>query len=170
MTVGSWKAANFIIPDYAGGDDLFDFRGDDGTTGGDGAATMPPSLYSYGLQDLFGRLEDLLSHSAPAEVLQAIHNAFQNVIEQLPHIDLPNLPDLSHVWHEGGAALPGGEYAGVASQGVEGAPSNPVASSVVASQSPPGFYGSGSGVSGPDQSATGHDSQSKIPYLSHDWW
>src|SRR5262245_23496156 len=119
MTAGSWKSETFTLADDAG-DGLF------GPWGGEGGISTPPAFDGHTLQDLFGRIEDLLSHTVPADVLQAIENAFQNVIDHLQHIDPPpNFPDPDHLWHEGWTAPPTVELGGLLSQGGADGPSTP---------------------------------------------
>ena len=173
MTLGSWKSGAFIIPDDAGGDDLFDFRGDDGSTHGAGitppAFDSPLPFDSHGLQDLFGRIEDLLSHTVPPEVLQAIHDAFQNIIDHLPQFDpAPTIPDLGHLWHEAWTPPPTSELHEPVNAGGHSEPSN-VAVANNALGSKPQFNSADPGPTGLLFHEPTPDQVSTPAHASHDW-
>jgi hypothetical protein len=118
------------------------------------------------LEDWFGRIEDLLSHTAPPEVLQAIHDAFQNVIEHLPPIDLPTLPDLSHLWHEAWTPPVGELHEPVNAN--HGEPSDAgVGSNAIGSKPQPGP--ADPGPTGLVFSELTHDPLSAQAHASHNW-
>jgi len=171
MTAASWKSGStvpFTIPDDAGGDELFEFRKDGDGTGG---TTTPPPFDDHSLKDLFGRIEDLLSHTVPADVLQAIHDAFQNVIDHLPHIDPPpNLPDLGHLWPGNWTQFFPSEIHEPVSHSAADNPGNPGVDNGITSKLPVTDGDPGHAAPPTPPWFEPHGSLSGLADLSHSWW